>query len=98
MFDVVHHFFTDNPGVPHWWPGLCLAFDALRCIPGRAADTASWPVRVPSLSGRRGASRTLSQNARNDGHRASGGGTSKGLQGVDPARVQVQNLTRVGDL
>ena len=29
---------------------------------------------------------------------ASGGGTRKGLQGVDPARVQVQNLTRFGDL
>jgi hypothetical protein len=21
-------FFIDNPGVPHWWPGFCLAFDA----------------------------------------------------------------------
>src|SRR4029077_11222782 len=29
MFDFVHHFFIDNPGVPHWWPGFCLAFDAL---------------------------------------------------------------------
>jgi hypothetical protein len=28
-FDFVHHFFIDNPGVPHWWPGFCLAFDAL---------------------------------------------------------------------
>jgi hypothetical protein len=29
IFDFVHHLFIDNPGVPHWWPGFCLAFDAL---------------------------------------------------------------------
>jgi hypothetical protein len=29
VFDFVHHFFIDNPGVPRWWPGFCLAFDAL---------------------------------------------------------------------
>ena len=29
LFDFVHRFFIDNPGVPHWWPGFCLAFDAL---------------------------------------------------------------------
>jgi hypothetical protein len=29
VFDFVHHFFIDNPGVPHWWPGFCLAFDSL---------------------------------------------------------------------
>jgi hypothetical protein len=29
LFDFVHHFFIDNPGVPRWWPGFCLAFDAL---------------------------------------------------------------------
>src|SRR6266853_3431148 len=29
VFDFVHGFFIDNPGVPHWWPGSCLAFDAL---------------------------------------------------------------------
>lgn len=28
MFDFVHHFFIENPGVPHWWPGFCLGFDA----------------------------------------------------------------------
>jgi hypothetical protein len=28
-FDFVHHFFIDNPGVPRWWPGFCLAFDVL---------------------------------------------------------------------
>ena len=29
IFDFVHRFFIDNPGVLHWWPGFCLAFDAL---------------------------------------------------------------------
>ena len=29
IFDFIHHFFIANPGVPHWWPGFCLAFDAL---------------------------------------------------------------------
>ena len=29
VFDFVHHFFIAHPGVPHWWPGFCLAFDAL---------------------------------------------------------------------
>jgi len=29
VFDFVHHFFIDNPGVPHWWSGFCLAFDAV---------------------------------------------------------------------
>lgn len=28
-FDLVHHFLIENPGVPHWWPGFCLAFDAV---------------------------------------------------------------------
>ncbi len=28
FFDFAHRFFIDNPGVPHWWPGFCLAFDA----------------------------------------------------------------------
>jgi hypothetical protein len=29
VFDLVHHFFINNPGVPHWWPGFCLAFDGV---------------------------------------------------------------------
>jgi hypothetical protein len=29
IFDFVHRFFIDNPGLPHWWSGFCLAFDAL---------------------------------------------------------------------
>jgi hypothetical protein len=27
IFDVLHHWLIDNPGVPRWWPGFCLAFD-----------------------------------------------------------------------
>ena len=27
VFDFVHRFFINNPGVPAWWPGFCLAFD-----------------------------------------------------------------------
>ena len=29
VFDFVHRFFIENPGVPSWWPGFCLAFDVL---------------------------------------------------------------------
>ena len=29
LFDFIHHSFIDNPGVPSWWPGFCLAFDVL---------------------------------------------------------------------
>ena len=28
IFDFVHRFLIDNPGVPHWWPGFCLTCDA----------------------------------------------------------------------
>ena len=27
VFDFVHSLAIENPGVPHWWPGFCLAFD-----------------------------------------------------------------------
>jgi hypothetical protein len=26
-FDSVHHLLIEDPGVPNWWPGFCLAFD-----------------------------------------------------------------------
>jgi hypothetical protein len=28
-FDFVHHWLIENPGVPQWWPGFCLAFDVI---------------------------------------------------------------------
>jgi hypothetical protein len=27
VFDFFHHLFIENPGVPVWWPGFCMAFD-----------------------------------------------------------------------
>ena len=29
VFDFFHRLFIHNPGVPAWWPGFCLSFDAL---------------------------------------------------------------------
>jgi hypothetical protein len=29
IFDVIHHLLIDDPGVPRWWPGFCLVFDAV---------------------------------------------------------------------
>lgn len=29
VFDFVHHLIIENPGVPRWWPGFCLAFDVI---------------------------------------------------------------------
>ena len=29
LFDLVHHLFINNAGMPHWWPGFCGAFDVV---------------------------------------------------------------------
>lgn len=29
VFDFFHNLYVQNPGVPVWWPGFCLAFDVL---------------------------------------------------------------------
>jgi hypothetical protein len=29
LFDMVHHWFIENPGVPVWWPGFCATVDVL---------------------------------------------------------------------
>jgi hypothetical protein len=29
LFDLVHPLFIKNPGVPQWWPGFCVTFDAV---------------------------------------------------------------------
>ena len=29
VFDFFHHLLIENPGVPVWWPGFCLAYDVL---------------------------------------------------------------------
>jgi hypothetical protein len=44
-FDFVHHLFINNPGVPRWWPGFCLAFDGLL-----GAYLAVHLIRHPDLS------------------------------------------------
>jgi hypothetical protein len=29
IFDFFHRLFIEDPGVPVWWPGFCLAFDVI---------------------------------------------------------------------
>jgi hypothetical protein len=29
IFDFIRPSLIANPGVPHWWPGFCLAFDVI---------------------------------------------------------------------
>ena len=29
IFDFFRRGLIENPGVPHWWPGFCLAFDVV---------------------------------------------------------------------
>ena len=29
IFDFVRPGLIANPGVPHWWPGFCMAFDVI---------------------------------------------------------------------
>ena len=29
VFDFVHHYFIENPGVPRWWPGFCASYDVI---------------------------------------------------------------------
>ncbi|HLK06630.1 MAG TPA: hypothetical protein VKV30_01750 [Candidatus Angelobacter sp.] len=43
IFDFIRPSVIANPGVPHWWPGFCMAFDvifggwmALHCCSGEA--------------------------------------------------------------
>jgi hypothetical protein len=50
IFDFAHRFFIDNPCVPHWWAGFCLAFDALLGV-FLAVRLIRQPVRV-SFEGR----------------------------------------------
>ena len=50
VFDFVHHWLIQNPGVPGWWPGFCLTFDvilgawlAVRLLRGRPFSFKSQP-------------------------------------------------------
>jgi hypothetical protein len=29
VFDIFHHLVIENPGMPHWWPGFCMACDVV---------------------------------------------------------------------
>jgi len=31
-FDLLHPLLAHNPGVPHWWPGFCLAYDVTAAV------------------------------------------------------------------
>jgi hypothetical protein len=50
IFDFVHRFFINNPCLPHWWSGFCLAFDVLLGV-FLAVRLIRHPVRV-SFEGR----------------------------------------------
>ena len=57
VFDFVHHWFIDNPGMPRWWPGFCGAFDvifgaALAVYLARGFRLSRAPVREDQLAGR----------------------------------------------
>ena len=41
--DPFHAYIVDNPGVPAWWPGFCMAIDV-----GIAAGLAMFPPRFPT--------------------------------------------------
>jgi hypothetical protein len=32
IFDLTHHLFFQNHGVPGWWPGFCSSFDVVAAI------------------------------------------------------------------
>jgi hypothetical protein len=32
VFDFIHQLIIDDPGVPRWWPGFCLAFDIAAAV------------------------------------------------------------------
>ena len=51
LFDLVHGAVINNPGVPVWWPGFCLAYDIV------AAVYLGWLIRsgrVPTAPRRTG--------------------------------------------
>ncbi len=47
LFDFVHRYFIDNPGVPRWWPGFCASYDVIMGV-----VLAILLVRRASFSGR----------------------------------------------
>lgn len=41
VMDFFHGDIVNNPGVPEWWPGFCLAYDVA------AAGCLAWIIKVP---------------------------------------------------
>ncbi len=46
IFDFFHGHIIENPGVPAWWPGFCLAYDLT------AAASLAWLLRAPRIEAR----------------------------------------------
>jgi hypothetical protein len=50
IFDLLHHLFIENPGVPVWWPGFCAAVDLILggwlavCLVKRTASPRMDPI------------------------------------------------------
>lgn len=45
VMDAFHGRIVNNPGVPEWWPGFCLAYDV------GAAAALAWVIKVPARAG-----------------------------------------------
>jgi hypothetical protein len=60
-FDFVHHLFIENPGVPRWWPGFCLAFDVI--FGGSLAVHSDEALYTFAQPGRTGSARRLAQGS-----------------------------------
>lgn len=54
VFDLFHHLLVDNAGVPGWWPGFCLAFDAVAglWLAGRLTMTRERSSRAGAEAGK----------------------------------------------
>ena len=50
VFDFFHHRLIDNPGVPPWWPGFCMAFDVFAGGFLAVLLTRGWRARPQSSS------------------------------------------------
>lgn len=49
IFDLLRPRFIANPGVPHWWPGFCMAFDVIfgAWLAVRLLQRKNFPVPAP---------------------------------------------------
>jgi hypothetical protein len=49
IFDMLRPKFISNPGVPHWWPGFCMAFDVIfgSWLALRLLQRKNFPIPAP---------------------------------------------------